>query len=672
MINFLTSSLFIIVFAAAIHGWGSLISHICYKDNTTGFVYNCALGIALLVVVGGFLNAFQIAFPISLQLLFYCGVILTVIPVLRHFRHSAKGKSCWNTEEQRAGFNKATQPSSTGFAGMGDLVNAILMLVPAVFLVYYLMPANSFNVHDDFQVYFVRPFRMLQTGTVGGDPFDVLGLDSLGSLSFIQAFTLLWLDAGHLNAFDAVICFLLCIGLIIDIGKELKARTIFIFGAVALFILINSQYANISSLYSGSLMLLGIAYSYLIFYRHDTLSKEPLRVKVISSMPMALLLVALLSFKMTYFFITVLFFITNILLLTIFHAEKKRVLLQHIFSVLFIILLLAPWIVIHQQKYINLAQNSLGGFTSTSELSPGQFDKQIKSLVTGEKRTVISELLSDKELFYGNTYRHYLLAIVLSSMTGIFAAIYVKRHQSKKLLPLITLLLLGAFNYYLLSRLFPARLVIRYSCPLIFAIMPLSVLLLGHIMHNEIYFWRDFFSSKVVLTVCSVLLVSHLIVGGMFATTFGERLKRVVNYRTLLSYPGAIEEDYIRYSLLLLSDTGKQKMISHQNEINPSLKILAWLSAPFWLDFSRNRMYIVNHAGLHNDWLNLPLSEGTNAMLDYFNQMEINNFIWEYRGKGMKYGSTSSALAETMLPLARESRILFDDGGTVVFNTLRQ
>ena len=672
MINFLISSLFIIVFSVSIHGWGSLVSRICYRDNKVGFAYNCTLGIALLVVIGGFLNISQLAYPSVLHLLLYGGVILTVIAVIRHYRVPLKtDEHVRMTGNRNAGTDKSTQ-SVRGFLAMDSVLFASVILVSFVFLAYNLMPSNSFNIHDDFQVYFVRPFRMLQTGTVGGDPFDVLGLDSLGSLSFIQAFTLLWRDARYLNASDAVVCFLLCIGLIIEVGRELKAKTFFILLAVAILFLINSQYANISSLYSGSLMLLGIAYSYLIFYRHGSLTKEPLKIVIFSSLPLSLIFVSLLSFKMTYIFIIALFFITNILLGTVFNPDKKKTLQLHVFCALFIILLIAPWVVIHLQKYFTLAHSFLGDLSITGELSAGHFNRQIKSIVTAGNSKVISELLSANELFYGNTYRDYLLAILAAFVTGFFAAVYAWRHKSSMLVPLISLLLLGVFNYYLLSRLFPARLVIRYSCPVMFAIMPLSVLLVGHIMRNEIYFWRDSFSSKVVLTVCGVLLVFQLIVGGSFWTTFGERVKRLVNYQTLLSYPGAITEDYISYNRLVLSGIGKQKMLSHQNEVKPGLKILGWLSAPFWLDFSRNKLYIVNHAGLHNDWLNLPLSGGATTMLEYFNQRGINNFIWEYRGKGMKYGSTSSVLAEAMFPMARKSRILFDDGGTVVFSTLQQ
>ena len=411
MINFLISSLFIIVFSVSIHGWGSLVSRICYRDNKVGFAYNCTLGIALLVVIGGFLNISQLAYPSVLHLLLYGGVILTVIAVIRHYRVPLKtDEHVRMTGNRNAGTDKSTQ-SVRGFLAMDSVLFASVILVSFVFLAYNLMPSNSFNIHDDFQVYFVRPFRMLQTGTVGGDPFDVLGLDSLGSLSFIQAFTLLWRDARYLNASDAVVCFLLCIGLIIEVGRELKAKTFFILLAVAILFLINSQYANISSLYSGSLMLLGIAYSYLIFYRHGSLTKEPLKIVIISSLPLSLIFVSLLSFKMTYIFIIALFFITNILLGTVFNPDKKKILQLHVFCALFIILLIAPWVVIHLQKYFTLAHSFLGDISITGELSAGHFNRQIKSIVTAGNSKVISELLSANELFYGNTYRDYLFAI---------------------------------------------------------------------------------------------------------------------------------------------------------------------------------------------------------------------------------------------------------------------
>ena len=673
MVNFFVSFLFIIVFSVSVHGWGNLVSRICYRDNKTRVAYNCTLGIAVLVIVGGFLNIFQIAYPIALHLLLYGGVILTVIPLARHFQSSFKGDNPVRIRgDRKARLNKSSQ-SAPGILSMNNFLFAVTILVPFIFLVYNLMPTTSFNAHDDFQVYFVRPFRMLQTGTVGGDPFDLLGLDSLGSLSFIQAFTLLWLDARHLNGFDAVICFLLCIGLIIEVGKELKAQTIFILSAVALFILINSQYANISSIYSGSLMLLGIVYSYVIIDARGAQLKESLRISILASLPVAFLFVSLLSFKMTYFFITVLFIITNILLTIALNPDNKKSLQLNIFCAFFIVLMITPWVLIHLKNYLNLVHNFLGDFSLTSEISTGTFNNQIKLMVTEENREVISELLSTNELLYlGNTYRDYLLAIVMLFVTGLAAASYVWRNKSNMLVPFISLLLLVVVNCYILSRLFPARLVIRYSCPVIIALLPMSVLLVGHIVRNEIFFWRDFFPSKVVLAVCCFLLVWQVVVGVAFGPTFVERVKRVVNYRTLLAYPAAMRDDYINYNRLILSDTGKQKMLSHQNEVKPGLKILAWITAPFWLDFSRNRLFIVNNAGLQNDWLKLPLSGGPSALLEYFRKQEIDNFIWEIKGKGMKYRAASSLLAETMFPMAQKSRILFDDGGTVVFNTLQQ
>jgi hypothetical protein len=69
----------------------------------------------------------------------------------------------------------------------------------------------------------------------------------------------------------------------------------------------------------------------------------------------------------------------------------------------------------------------------------------------------------------------------------------------------------------------------------------------------------------------------------------------------------------------------------------------------------------------------MPLSEGPNAMLEYFNQRQIYNFMWEYDGFGMKmweeYGAYPKLFMQTMDVLAQRSRILYNDGNTVVFST---
>ena len=115
-----------------------------------------------------------------------------------------------------------------------------------------LVPTDVFNVADDFHTYFTRATRMAQTGTLAGNAFDSLGVDSLGSFSFFHGFFLLAGGFESLNGFDAVACFGLCLLLLAELS--LRWRLPWWLGVCCLLGLlwINPQYANISPLYAGA------------------------------------------------------------------------------------------------------------------------------------------------------------------------------------------------------------------------------------------------------------------------------------------------------------------------------------------------------------------------------------------------------------------------------------
>jgi hypothetical protein len=316
---------------------------------------------------------------------------------------------------------------------------------------------------------------------------------------------------------------------------------------------------------------------------------------------------------------------------------------------------------------------------STGEVPPDMLKTAARSMITGQKNKVISELLSTKEMYYGNNYRDYLIAVIMPLVTGIAASIYAwwkrKEHGVMFLTAPISLFLSLAANYYILSWFFPARLVVRYSCPVIIAAVPVTVLLVGYISSNESRSWQDLFSKKNISATCVTLLVFQLIVGVVFGKTFDSRVKRVYNYRTLLSFPPAIWDANINYNLESLSDASKEKTIGMQSRIEPGVKILAWISKPFLLDFTRNQVYTVSESGLSSAWLNMPLSGGPAAMLEFFRQQGIENFIWEYDGYGMKkweqYGSRPKLFMQIMDTLSLKGHLLYNDGSTAVFNTER-
>ena len=61
-------------------------------------------------------------------------------------------------------------------------------LLPALTACVLLVPTGVFNLSDDFRTVLDRAVRMSQSGSVGGNPFDFLGLDGFGSQSCLPGF----------------------------------------------------------------------------------------------------------------------------------------------------------------------------------------------------------------------------------------------------------------------------------------------------------------------------------------------------------------------------------------------------------------------------------------------------------------------------------------------------
>ena len=131
-----------------------------------------------------------------------------------------------------------------------DLLSGGVIALTALGLGLAVLPAGVFNPWDDFQFSITRPVRMLQVGTLGHDPFDPLGLESLGPQAFLHAFTLLALGPSFLNAFDAVLCAVLSLGLIAGLGKRLDTHPAVCVAALLAFILLHPQQVSLGALYS--------------------------------------------------------------------------------------------------------------------------------------------------------------------------------------------------------------------------------------------------------------------------------------------------------------------------------------------------------------------------------------------------------------------------------------
>jgi hypothetical protein len=664
MAEILLSICQVLLFGASMYGWGRLTGGWCYRGRRLGWAFTAALGIAAAIAMGGMLNAVHLARSPILAAMLIAGLGLTVFFIYTAGRLESPRAS--------AVFPSPSLPASATAVGLqraGTFLFYGLLLAVLVFLVSALMPARNFNFHDDFHIYLMWPVRMLQTGSLGGNPFDHIGLSNLGGQSFMQGIFLTFGSIADINVFDAVLCLILFLGLLKELGERLELHIVFILAACIVALFINPQYVNISSLYSASLMLLGLTYATLLL--SEALDSSDASGIIRAAAPCSFFAAALLSLKTTFIFTAPLFWAASLVGLLLLRGEKRQVLLAHAAGAIGAVVLLLPWLIIHLDRYIRKIHYILDGigYPKGKEFSG--------SLLT--KGDVLKDIFSQKELFWGNTYRDYLTIVVMLCLVLAAASLVAWRGKDRRdtgrLIPMLAALLSVLLTYplYYTKTWFMADRIVRYSCPLLIAAAPVAILLAG-------WLWtegnrgrqRKSENYKLLLVPGVLLLILQTAIVGIYRETFMERLKRANDYGTLLSFAAAQAPRNIEYNQYALSDAARGKMSSLQDLTPKGESILALVSMPMYLDYGRNTIYPTHEYGLSNQLLIMPFTEGPAGMRRFFRRLGIRYFIWEYAGYGMKpqalYGGIQRKFIQTLTELLPASRTLYNDGGTVVFD----
>src|SRR6266850_2738484 len=131
------------VFLMSAIGYGSLLSRWCFAGYRIDVAFAAAVGVAILVFMGGILNALELAFGSSIDALLSAGVILFVAQNVRTVVHP----------DQRARLVVQCR----------DSLEPGLWLAAAVFVfsAIWVVPTTGFNPHDDLTQYLFRPYHML-------------------------------------------------------------------------------------------------------------------------------------------------------------------------------------------------------------------------------------------------------------------------------------------------------------------------------------------------------------------------------------------------------------------------------------------------------------------------------------------------------------------------------
>lgn len=599
----------LLILLASSHGLGFAVMKWGVRDGISHFSLLTVIGVACLMFLGGILNLVGLAYPAAMYALVLLGLVLFILSFFARFKILSQHGSFLHSDD-----------SARITSLLDRLLPLSLVALAVLFFAATLLPSDAFNFHDDFHTYVPRPLRMLQVGTLGGNPYELLGLDSLGAQAFLQGFILLALPVGYLPGFDAVFGLALAGLLLVTTARKFNLSWVYAVPAILTFLAINPQSVNVSALYSGVFVILGaLLTSYLLTKK---LNEPGIKKSLGMAALVGVFIASLVALKTTLVLFAAIYCALFCLGLFAIAQNKRRALLLSATTVLAATITILPWLLLHLPNYLA----ALGApLHSASTTNASGF-----SLPKGN----VSKLFSTHDLFYGGSMLGYGSIILVLVVLCIFSIFFILRsnHARQRGCALVSASACAAAvaSYFLGGLLFDPETAVRYVCPVLIAVLPFALLASSF---NATEFARQRPESLAWVGKSSILAGAALVVA-LFGNNLASRIELAYSKRTTLSFP--VSDAYIQYNLYVLSEKAQQATLKIQNQTEAGAKILAWISMPLHLDFARNEIQVVMEPGLINPWLDMPLSGNPAEVVQYLKKHEIRYILWKYRGAGMK------------------------------------
>lgn len=637
----------IAIFSGVLFGWGRLVRWISNRGQNSvaslelgtggSWAVTMALGLALLIALGGVLNLVRLANIWSLSVLAALGLALCVAP--------------WIGGGLAHGLQSLRSTPRLEIAGRGLLL--VLALTVLIFTVATQLPPALYNFGDDLQKYFAHPIRMLETGTLYGSPLSAMGSESLGGMAFLLGFVAAYFPLPYLNGVDAALGLFLCLLLIAAFAWRRPGMVPAAAIAMAALYAISPQYVNVSALYTGSALMIAA-----IFLTADPdeggATASPLAVGLVYA--------ALAALKPTLLIFAGLHGLFMIIATLRTQGARDGLLWAACLSG-WSLLFFVPWIALHAPHFVTSLTNPV---TSAEDEIP---------MIIG-----LIDLFSTRKLFYGGSFALYS-ASVLVAATGIAAAgcHFGKKTNSplRRSAAATAALALACLTGYLLVLLIAGPLLagygtaLRYFVPVIIAATPAALCLAA--LHLNIGA-----SKPLRMGLAALPLIAGLMLAIAFLPGLTARLDQAQSFGSVHAFTKlATSPQYLADNNRVLSPEMQQRIRALQARVPEGEPILAWINAPFRLDYGRNPIIDVDIAGLTTPWARIGGPQFGSARYA----------IWEYRGYGVRtprqfarqargQGVHQRAMARRSFPLARylqeqsqTAELLHNDGTIALFRT---
>lgn len=553
-------------------GWGGAVKRILFPEHRVDWGQRAAWGMAGSMCFGGLLNVTGTISQASILIYLALGFFYWLVDVYQSRQLLIDSVSQLKLDRSDRVFI------------LGVFVVVFLNVWHYAGSVYSL----TFQGLDDYHAYFVYPHKMLQTGSLGLDPFSERRLSSLGGQPFLHTFVLSAIGNENFNLIDPGVSLIISVGIILGIlqSKNIPKQT----AVLLLFIFMCIYYPqlNTSSTVTGTAMFLSL---------FATLEWEGIKSSnwVPNACIVALVVAGICSLKTSYIPACGILIIASYLFY-IWGAKSNRraAISEVILAGILTFLLLLPWMISMYQSSGTLLYPLLGkGYHGSAY---GNYLHKDLTLVKAIKITIgsvinvygISLLLLGFAIFRRRTGpisgREATLSLLISAGLGI---------------PILAWSTGGVESY-------------RYSFPFIStALIVLMIIACAPEAGEE----------KKISNTAPVLIA--MVVAGIMIGNNSNSLK--IRYA---QFAGNIKSGI--NNVALVSEQQVAQHIKMQQAIPEGKTFLTRLEKPFLLNFKRNQIFIADWPGGASPPPGMPLYKGSEPLADYLTAQSIKYVAYSY------------------------------------------
>lgn len=577
---FLASFFWGLVLLSCFIGWGFLVSRIVFGKSSVILGLKAVIGLSFVLLLGGVLNLFEIITKQSIFVLVFLGCLLFLIQV-------------WDSR-----FLMKDYFSKFNFSCFKNLNNWLLILLLGFIVFNYSLNVfnQKFHGYDDYQTYLAFPAKMIQTGSLGIDPYaETRVVTSLGGKYFLDSLVLSVLPFNALHLIDNGVSYLILLLLVYGAAKKLVLSNFWSLSLMFTASLIMSPSGNVTSMITSIVIFFALL---LYFFKDIFFSKNNFSNSLIFS----LLLFSFIVLKSNIIPFAALFILAMFVFDYLQSGRRFKVIKPYILIGVLTFLFLLPWMLsmklsagtllypifgtgFHGAAYGSLpAAYSEWGINNTLPLVFDIITNLIFWLCLG----LAIILFYTKDLSKENKQIIFLVFAVVALgilVNGFLTGGYgVYRYTFAFVYPgLIFLIIMAAFNKGLYSRLF-----------------------------------------NLQLKTFTLIIVGILIGVGFnnfLANTKNNFDKLLYSVNTKNAYLDRIDEKIVE------SYQAMQKAVPEKETV------LVRLQFPFLLDFKRNQIFLTDYVGGSSPPPGIPLYKGAEALSDYLLSQNIKYVAYSYKSE---------------------------------------